>query len=330
MNSNKITMKKIILLLLIFCGSMLQAQNLVPNPSFEDTIHCPEGADQVSYSSGWSSYGNSPDYFNSCGATPTVNVPQNALGYQPAASGNAYCGFATYVSPPLIGPDDYREYLGRMLSANLITGTKYYVSFKVSLAYDGRLGPANCASNNLGVKFSNEPYNASYHVIYNPQINMNTIITDTLNWTRIFGSFISDSAYQYIIIGNFFDNSHTDTLILDGDSLCAGAYYYIDDICVSTDSLYCANYTYIGINEPGKPSSLNIYPNPATNYLNIDFSSFTSFYDLEVFDTFGRKLLTQKIHEQHKILNISNIPVGFLLIKISFNNQFLFYKFLKM
>jgi len=318
-----------LLLLLIAQTTISNAQNLVPNPSFEEYTLCPDYADQVNYSTGWSSYGNSPDYFNSCAITPTVSVPFNFGGYQIAASGNAYCGISTYVSPVLLGVNNYREYIGRMLSSNLIIGTKYYVSLKANCMNINNIGPSNCTSNNLGVKFSNAPYNPDNPPVTNiSQIYSNTLITDTINWIRIFGSFISDSTYHYIIIGNFFDDNHTDTLILDGDSLCRGAYYYIDDICVSTDSAYSANYT--SINEPVSLQYFSINPNPATNYLNIDFPSLATLYYLDIFDSFGRIILKQKINEKYTILDITDFSKGVFFIKISFNNQVHFYKLFKL
>jgi hypothetical protein len=245
----------------IFFPLGLISQNLVTNPSFEDYIICPTAADEVNYLTGWSNFGASPDYFNACdnGISGTlVGVPFNFGGFQPATSGNGYCGVLTYVSPVLYPyPGGYREYIGQQLSNNLIIGTKYFVSLKANCMNINTLCPSNCASNNLGVKFTNEPYNPGILNIPNSsQIKTNTIYTDTMNWTKIFGSFIADSAYQYIIIGNFFDYNHTDTLKLDGDNLCRGAYYYIDDICVSTDSDYTINWVWTGIDENEKINHL--------------------------------------------------------------------------
>ena len=258
--------------MMLLAANMLHGQNLVPNPSFEEYISCPGAADEFNLAKGWSSYSYSPDYFNTCATTPTVLIPTNAFGYQYAASGKAYSGLLAYVTLTLSGIKNYREYIGERLSNNLTKGTKYYVSFKVSLGYRVEpLAPATCASNNLGVQFTNIPYNPGKpRLTNNSQINEKSIITDTTNWTRIFGSFIADSTYQYIVIGNFYDNLHTDTLIMDGSNLCKGAYYYIDDVCVSEDSLYTANYIWTGINELNHMPNISIYPNPATNYLNIN------------------------------------------------------------
>ena len=38
--------------------------NLVPNPSFEDTVYCPTGKNQLNASEHWLNFGNSPYYYN--------------------------------------------------------------------------------------------------------------------------------------------------------------------------------------------------------------------------------------------------------------------------
>ena len=52
-------------------------QNLVPNPSFEDTAYCVSGPTQVQAALGWESYADSPDYFNPCTSNSDVSVPNN-------------------------------------------------------------------------------------------------------------------------------------------------------------------------------------------------------------------------------------------------------------
>ena len=42
----------------------------------------------------------------------------------------------------------------------------------------------------------------------NPPVYSNTVSMDTLNWTRVFGSFVADSAYTHILLGNFFADAN--------------------------------------------------------------------------------------------------------------------------
>ncbi|MFH2094810.1 MAG: hypothetical protein ABIJ16_03840, partial [Bacteroidota bacterium] len=197
---------KIFLVLFVICIqlSVINSQNLVPNPSFEDTVACPNFTNEVSKAIGWNNNSNgTPDYFHVC-SQYSVSVPNNVLGYQYPMDSNAYCGLYTYTWVSL----NQREYIGRQISSPLIIGQKYYCSFCVSLAsIDSSTSTScNCASNNLGLLFTTTPYN---YDIWNPtsirnfaHINSNSIISDTLNWTTISGSFIADSSYQYFTIGN--------------------------------------------------------------------------------------------------------------------------------
>ena len=303
-------------------------QNLVPNPSFEQFNPCPDQQDQVDRAIGWANFGDSPDYFNSCTFTADFSVPSNWGGYQPAASGNAYCAFGTYVSH--LYAFDIRDIIGGQLSVPLTINTKYYVSFKVALSLSNYI-LSNCASNNIGAMFSMVPYtwNNPPPLTNSPHINTTSIITDTINWTRVFGSFTADSAYQYIIIGNFFDDNNTDTLIMDGDVYCHYSYYYLDDICVSTDSLLCANY--VGIkNEPLQNDGFGIYPNPVQTHFYIE-NKVGKTYNVEVYNALGQlEYFKENISEKQIKIDIEAIKPQLFLLRITTKEKSFSYKLQKL
>jgi hypothetical protein len=168
----------------------LKAQNLVPNPSFEIFDTCPDAYNEVNRAQGWRSFGNTPDYFNSCDSDSTFNivgVPQNGLGYQFAATGNAYCGLYTYYT----SPNTYREYIGSQLTDTLKINHKYFVSFKVSATFYVAYW---CFSDKVGILFSTVAYSAPSPPALNnfAHIYSHSIISDTMNWTTVSGSFIAD------------------------------------------------------------------------------------------------------------------------------------------
>ena len=256
---------------LLVCTIPGIGQNLVPNPGFELYTQCPSGftsptEDQMIKATGWSSYSETPDYFHVCATSYHVTVPSNSIGYQFPHTGNAYCGGASYNKFEL-----YREIVGRPLSSPLIIGEKYYVSFYTCMG--GKPG-FNFATNNIGVKFTTSPHN----YISNPiainnfaHLNYDTLITDSTNWKLITGSFIADSAYQYIALGNFYDDFNTDTFCVDNAALTLDGYYYIDDICVSIDSLYAATWT--GITDNYCSGNFSISPNPVNENATINFDN---------------------------------------------------------
>jgi len=303
--------------------------NLVPNGSFEDTAYCVTGPTDMQAALGWSSYADTPDYFNTCTSDLYVSVPYNWGGYQQPASGNAYSALGMFSSD--FGQVNGREYIGRALSTPLSVGTKYYVSFKVNLSISSTIW-ANCATNNIGAGFLTSPYHWPSNplaVTNNPKVYSNSIITDTLNWVQIFGSFTADSSYQYIVLGNLFDDSNTDTLIIDANASPTGncfAYYFIDDICVSTDSTYAANY---GIPENQFNNQFSFYPNPATDFVTIQ-NGFNAPFDIAIYNSIGQLLyFIQNIASNKLQLDISPYSNSLLFIKISSQNNQFMYKLLK-
>ncbi|HEX8517839.1 MAG TPA: T9SS type A sorting domain-containing protein [Bacteroidia bacterium] len=296
-------------LLLTFLG---KAQNLVPNPSFEDTLQCPHNG-WIEYSQGWKSFSSSPDYYNNC--VPELfgySVPNNFTGIQLAASGQAYAGAICYIE----GETDYslnREILGNNLISPLLIGQKYFVSLKIAAIPNTFNIGSSMFIDKLGVLFSSLEYtNLDSNTIPPIQnfahVFTDSIITDTTNWTTIFGSFTADSAYTYISIGNFFKNNNTDT-IHHTNSTYPNAYYLFDDICVSTDSSFCLNYVYIGINdEIIMEQNLNVYPNPTSDFVNLTFDD-NEIHSVVIFNSIGAAVLVQNVFRKINI-NISNLEQG--------------------
>jgi gliding motility-associated-like protein len=215
------------------------SQNIVPNPSFEDTNYCPFFLGDLTPIVEWESFGNTPDCFHTCSSS-TIQVPNNSgFGYQYPRSGNSMVGIITYVWEQDPGWPNYREYIGAQLLEPLEIGEKYYISFYINCA--GYI-PNNqhIGSNKTGVRFYENLPSTNIQPNNFSHVYSDSIITDTVNWYKIQGSIIADNSYQYIVIGNFFNHLQTDTIIFGGDPFGgSSAYYYIDDVCVSKDSCDC-------------------------------------------------------------------------------------------
>ncbi len=319
-------MKNLLLLLCLtlwaVCGN---AQvNLVPNPSFELYDTCPNSSSQIQFAIGWSSFRGSPDYFNTC-ATTFATIPNNQVGYQEPLSGNGYAGIWGYASWGF-----YREIIGAQLTTPLIIGQKYYVSFETVLSNQA-LGYGSCAIDKIGAKFSTIPFSLTNPVPINnsAQLYSSSVITDTLNWKRIKGSFVADSAYSFIMLGNFFDDAHTDTSQIGGQSNC-DCYYMIENVCVSTDSSYSYNYTYTGIEENSTQPTISIYPNPTIDYINIGFTYLNEPYTVTIYDVLGREVFfKEKIIQPLEHIPIDNINSNILIIQITYKNKLINYKIIK-
>lgn len=290
-------------------GCINQAQtNLVPNGRFENYTQCPNSIGQTDYATGWTALTNTPDYFNSCSTNTNCGVPSNLIGWQPAASGNAFQGFAVYSSPIT----NYREIIGAQLTNSLSIGQKYYIKFKLNLTLDYT---SNTAADKTGIRFSTVQHNS---VTALPPINnfahiyVTSPITDTMNWTTVFKSFVADSNYRFIEVGNFFDDANTIKSIQWAQASNT-SYYYFDELCVSSDSLFSLNYT-TNISQLEQKNAFKIFPNPNSNGV-LFFSKNLENAVVTLFDLFGNKACSYKINFSNQLR--LNLTEGLYFIKIS-------------
>ena len=311
---------------LVLCSS-LQAQNLVPNPSFEAHNGCPEGlTDDWSKVQYWyNANGGTPDYFHLCGAdapsgSALAGVPLNNRGQQWPVSGNAYMGFYGVQ----IGNQQWREYLQAELTKPLYFRFRYVVSFYVSLSESSQL-----AISTIGAHLSEQPPSSSDMLVLDlePQILPHPLqpITDTTNWVLVTDTFRSmHGGERFITIGNFFSNEQSDTLLFNPNpnppSGNYRAYYYIDDVSVvALDSVPSG----VGITEQ-EALGFEVYPNPATDVVRfrvLDSSARSSVgMTVGVLDAVGRVLryttLTRGTQDDHAV-DISALPTGIYFLELT-------------
>jgi hypothetical protein len=304
-------------------GEVAFAQtNLVPNPSFEDTVNCPQhisygAVDEMSFSKGWWSCRGTPDYFSKCSPSSgnfSCYIPSNCLGYQNPSLGNAYAGFS-----PSFNGNTNNEAIQTRFSSNLIKGKKYYVSFKLNFFDSPNF--SSCAVNNIGALFTNDSFSEAnpIQLINKSHFKYNSILTDTVNWILIKGSVVSDSNYSFLCVGNFYVDSLTNKVQLSG-SICE-SYYYIDDVCVSEDSTTCG-FMPLGIDVMPK-SEIKIYPNPTIKTLvvsNSNQNSVAIFYDIN-----GDLVLKRQISSNNEDIDLSTFQNG-LYFLIIINDETVIYK----
>ncbi len=236
------------MLFLTFFAFCCEAQNLVPNPGFENMNACPTEigclgrSNYLSFPSvtDWceTSEACPASYYNACANHDTLcycGVPNNLDGYQYAHSGNGYACISAY------GYDKHDRELGganyievKLLSP-LQKGIQYCVCYYVDLAIPKNGGKADPITNVdaylsvtqvhdhgdcKGLSLTPSVKNTSGYLLHN----------DTL-WTKVSGIYVAGGGEQWLTIGNFSLNATTtlidtaiDTLIEDG--------YYIDDVSV--------------------------------------------------------------------------------------------------
>lgn len=311
-------MKRIFYIIILFSLSTqtLGQTNLVPNPSFEDYFNCPNNISQLYKAKKWKNFCGSPDYVNTCGQAP-ASVPYNFGGFQYAASGNAYCDVCVWENTIL----NAREFVAVKLDSNLVIGKKYFFSFKTNPCFKSSGGPA--FSNKIGLKFTtfiqNDTNNVSNNSLINNQANVfsTNIITDTLNWTKISGSFIADSMYNYVVIGNFFNDANTslDTSFKGGSWPYLGSYYAIDDVCVTRDSLFNSGFSVNTSENENNEVLLNIFPNPTSDRIFITLTNESKDITLSIYNKFGQIVL-RKTPFTNSEIDMTSFADGLYFIEI--------------
>ena len=311
-------MKKIISILVILCGLLFSkvvfAQvNLVPNPSFEDTTSCPDWWGQIDHAQYWysASAAGTPDYFNSCN-NDIFSVPNNVAGYSSAQDGHSYIGLASYYEPFY----NVREIIQVPLFDALIKDKKYKLSFYIKLAHDVSMYAINC----MGCLITEQPVFLTSDSLtkYSPQINyFDTILDDSINWSKIEGEFIAQGNEKYISIGNFMTDTEITINIINNNADDPAAYYYIDNVSlikISSDTTDTTNHEQF----------FNVYPTLTNEIIYLDYNNIeinkTHFV---LSDICGRKVKDIIITESttKKSIDITGLSNGMYLYSLIINRN---------
>ncbi len=314
-------MKKFIVCLCLISSVKATSQNLVLNPSFEDTITCPIGTWAMQCRYWYSASGGSPDYFSEqpdifCG---TSYVPQSGGGYQYARTGIAYVGLGVYTKHVSQNHINRREYVGGELSDTLKQGHEYCVSFYVSVAEEFKY-----VVDGIGLYLSVDSavdYTINTNLSFMPQISnpAGNIIYDTLNWVQISGTYIANGGEKYLTIGNFKDNANTmiDSINNSVPQSQYESYLFIDDVSV----IDCT----VGIGEVNDNLSIGkLYPNPANTVVYYE----DNLNDIEkgiiqLQDISGRNLKEYNLKSgvNRITISVSDLAKGIYMVKIKINGR---------
>jgi outer membrane protein OmpA-like peptidoglycan-associated protein len=240
LNYEKNIVTRIKILFLLF-SMQLFSQNLVLNPSFEETKRCAVLIGNFDRNvKHWSTptWGTT-DIFSTC-AKGTVGIPNNYNGIQETKSGNNYAGFYLH------SDENYREYIQVELSEKLDKGINYKLSFYVNLA-----GKSDFAIKNIDFMLSADKLNTTIsrelsekqlkkfkidsYSIY--KIDNTRFYDNSSNWTLISREFNAQGTEQFLTIGNFNKNSKTDKILVSNKNRFNISYYYIDLISLERTDL---------------------------------------------------------------------------------------------
>ncbi len=299
----------------VFCISYTtHAQNWVPNPGFEETDSCTFGLG-LGELHHWYSANITPDHLQGCLPYGLVNsLPLNIATFQHPFEGSSCAGIITFDGHTGL---EQREWLIVSLLDTLVPGQTYYCSLRSNAAFAG-YDPINwLASSHLGMHFTTynrqwtqgDPYPTALnfaHILY-PQI-----LSDTLGWTLVSDSFIADSAYTYLMIGNFFSNALTDTLHFapPHPDWYAFSYTLVDAVCVSPNAAGCDSSQ--GLEELARTAPF-VYPNPASDVLVIVNAAGSAGV---ILDMLGRRVWNGRVDHDRFAVNVGSWARGAYVLQV--------------
>ncbi len=167
-----------------------------------------------------------------------VGTPLNLLGYQYPVHGKAYLLLSMRTYKDSINPS-YRNIRGAKLKSPMKIGSRYQCSFNLSPAEK-----SNMALNKFGMLFFTNETNLGIgkNEAYKNQkwpnrahILSDSILFDTTRWYKIEQEFVADSAYAFVLIGNFFNLDSLTYKQITYDSTLPAHYsttsfYYLDAV----------------------------------------------------------------------------------------------------
>ena len=248
----------ILFLFLSFCRYKAQIANYVANGSFEDRYNCLTPF-PLSKAKNWLSI-DSASVAGLYASTCNLYVPGN---YQYPRTGNSHIR-STFYWPS----GNARGYFKNRLKQNLQIGKTYCVKFYVNIWNGSSYG-----IDGFGIYFGDATIDTitqcNVPLSYlTPQVQNLTgnIITDTLNWVPITGTFVANGTEKYALLGNYKSDISMNTLFIDptyspliftdvciDDVSCIDidlpAYAGPDLTCIPGNSVYIGRTQDVGIDE---------------------------------------------------------------------------------
>jgi hypothetical protein len=335
---------KQLLFILLLLPVFAKGQNIVPNPTFYTYWSCPPSQSQINLCKYWYNVTSvTPDYWNACNTNPYTSCPSNFAGYQ-SAPDSAMTGVFTYAPRA-----NAREYFGTDIPA-LTIGETYQVTVKVSLA-----DSVEYASDGLGVFFyvdAKPDTTLDTLIVVTPQIDYTSygVISDKVNWTILTASFVADSAYTHLVIGNFKSDTnislvHTPTY---WSAYANASYYYFDSVSVEKVIAIKPTDTITVIISPGTIDSVTgtidsikttqttileqdleeLYPNPVTDELVINTSR-RAYQSFTITNSIRQVMMQKSITSSTTAVNTKSLPKGVYMIVLKGEEGVSVQRFLK-
>lgn len=200
----------------MFVSLNINAQNLIPNPSFELANRMPEkSGNSINRAKEWMAPKNGSDYYFK-GTARHCGAPKNIFGRQKPNTGNAYAG--------ICNRRKYLEYIETELIVPLTKDKEYLIEFYICKA-ERSIG----SMKEFGALFPKKTIwgVTTRGIEEEPQVKFinQKGYKDKKNWTKLSAVYKADGGETIIIIGHFNYEPSDKRLIFN--------HYYIDDVSVT-------------------------------------------------------------------------------------------------
>jgi hypothetical protein len=198
-------------------------------------------------------------------------------------------------------------------------GVPVHLAFKASPGGFGSWNgnSAHWTGKGVGLKFFVTIPTVFYTYLYpnSAAVYLDQVLTDTLNWTTVSGTYVPDSAYQYVVAANFFADSLSAQQVLDTAGIFPNSYAFIDQVCVSYSPDFCDHWLGLTINT--QAPDLAIFPNPFTDQFTLSGPVRSQAMELSLVDALGRRVWRGAWPAGQRTCTISvpGLPAGFYFIR---------------
>ena len=290
------------------------AQSYVLNSSFEQSDQeCPE----------FRSYPHLLDwYVPDCAFTPGLahacnsigsgaGVPLGINGYQAALDGDAFIALWTLLvhSEGPIADGNPQKYAAVSLVEPLESDQRYCLRSGVNLA-----DSSNYRTGTMNAWLLNGSPNAcdgdDQTWADRAQFAFDITQVDTSAWTIVEGDFVAIGGESTLVPGAFQWGEDIDSVSIRPESSGPElARYYIDDV-----QLVPCNG--VGVDELNGNGQVEVFPNPASIYLNVRFVHSLGAGSVELLASDGRIVRTQGMSTGIIEMDVSSLPAGSYLLRV--------------
>lgn len=283
-------------------------QNLILNPSCENVTAIPEGlANYDLCYDWWNPFVNSTDLFSTQTSLIYNNwIPSNAFGHQDVDFGDYYLGINTFDYD--YSGNDYivfrEDFAGGLFSEPLKINTVYQFGF-----YVNRAEKCEIASNALDVVLTYDTFVDVENVSpYGYKAwSMESVLADTIGWTKITFCFKANGQEKAFAIGNFHEMNQVEMLIPSVPNQGnACNYLYLDNFSLIECPTCCPDqfppdqhvYVFSSPSAQNSPTSLQVWLSPNTTG------------ELKIYDSAGRLVAQKSYAELENNFVFENFAAG--------------------